>query len=243
MRRLVPVALALGLLAAGCGGGGGGGSGTATATTSSSTGTATAPTTGTTAGTTAVVVYVVRDGKLAAERRAVPATRAVARAALGALGFDVTSLAIADGTATVGLGSPPTGLERAQVVFTLTEFPSVRRVAIGGRTLTRTDEDLFAPPIVVVEPQPGDTVTSPLRVRGSADTFEATFQIEVVDGAGTVVARRTVTATSGSGERGSYDVSIPFANAASGNGRIVAYEDSAENGKRIHVVETPVVFP
>ena len=191
---------------------------------------------------TKVVVYIVRDGKLAAERRLVPHTKAVARAALGALGFAVTSLAIDGGTATVELGSPPTDLERAQVVFTLTEFPSVEQVAIDGRTLTRTDEDLFAPPIVVVEPQPGDTVTSPVRVHGSADAFEATFQIEVVDGDGKVVAHKTVMATSGSGQRGSYDVSIPFEGAAAGEGKIVAYEDSAENGDRIHVVETPVVL-
>ena len=169
-------------------------------------------------------------------------SKPVARAALEELGFQVTSLAIDGGTAAVELGSPPTGLERAQVVFTLTEFPSVQQVAIDGRTLTRTDEDLFAPPIVVVEPQPGDTVTSPVRVHGSADAFEATFQIEVLDGDGTVVAHRTVMATSGSGQRGSYDVSIPFEGAAAGDGKIVAYEDSAENGERIHVVETPVVF-
>src|SRR3989442_14917782 len=91
---------------------------------------------------TRVVVYVVKEGKLAAERRLVPHTKAVARAALGELGFAVTSLAIDGGTATVELGSSPTDLERAQVVFTLTEFPSVEQVAIDGRTLTRTDEDL-----------------------------------------------------------------------------------------------------
>ncbi|HEY2935698.1 MAG TPA: Gmad2 immunoglobulin-like domain-containing protein [Gaiellaceae bacterium] len=227
MRRAV-LLLVLAALAAGCGGSSGPSSETTTA--------ASVP-----PEKMKVVVYVVKDGKLAAERRLVPHTTAVARAALDELGFAVTSLAIDGGTATVELGSSPTDLERAQVVFTLTEFPSVEQVAIDGRTLTRTDEDLFAPPIVVVEPQPGDTVTSPVRVHGSADAFEATFQIEVVDGDGKVVAHKTVTATSGSGQRGSYDVSIPFQGAAAGDGKIVAYEDSAENGERIHVVETPVV--
>jgi hypothetical protein len=94
----------------------------------------------------------------------------------------------------------------------------------------------------VAEPQPEDAVASPVRVHGNADTFEATFQIEVVDGDGKVVAHKTVTATSGSGERGSFDVTIPFADAASGRGRIVAYEASAENGQRIHVVEIPIVL-
>src|SRR5439155_6808528 len=218
MRRLV-LLLVLAALVAGCGGSSGTSAG-------DSTSTAAAPPP---AATTKLVVYIVKDGKLAAERRLVPRTKAVARAALEELGFQVTSLAIDGGTAAVELGSPPTGLERAQVVFTLTEFPSVQQVAIDGRTLTRTDEDLFAPPIVVVEPQPGDTVTSPVRVHGSADAFEATFQIEVLDGDGTLVAHRTVMATSGSGQRGSYDVSIPFEGAAAGDGQIVAYEDSTEH--------------
>jgi hypothetical protein len=239
MRRAA-LLLALVAVAAGCGSSSEqAGEGTGTGSAPPPVTTATAPTQ---PAATSLVVYVVRDGKLAAVRRSIPATKAVARAALGELGFDVTSLSIADGTATVELASPPSDVERAQIVFTLTEFPSVRQVAIGGQTLTRTDEDSFAPPIVVVDPQPGATISSPVRVAGNADTFEATFQIELVDSSGAVVAHRTVTASSGSGERGSYDVTVPFQRTATGDGKLVAYEDSAENGQRIHVVETPVVF-
>jgi hypothetical protein len=190
-----------------------------------------------------LIVYRPNGVELEAQRVSVPRTQAVARAALQALGIgEVNSLQIANGTATVDLSDQPTGLALAQVVFTLTEFPTVTQVAIGDRTLTRTDLDHYAPPILVAEPQPGDAVASPMRVHGNADTFEATFQIEVVDGGGKVVAHKTVTATSGSGERGSFDVEIPFADAKPGRGKIVAYEASAENGQRIHVVEIPVVF-
>jgi hypothetical protein len=227
--RRIALLLGLAVLAAGCGGSRSSGPGTST-----SVSTAQARMT--------LIVYVVRDGKLAAERRLVPRTPAVAAAALEQLGFPVRSLAIAGGIATVEPARQPSDLERAQVVFTLTEFPSVQRVSFGGKALTRTDLDLFAPPIVVVEPQRGDPVRSPVRVHGSADAFEATFQIDVLDGDGTVVAHKTVTATTGSGERGDYDVSIPFEAAKPGPGTIVAYEDSAENGQRIHVVEVPVVL-
>jgi Immunoglobulin-like domain of bacterial spore germination/Sporulation and spore germination len=233
MKRLA-LLLALVVVAAGCGG---------------SKSSEPAPTT-TGGGTTSVakdeiplIVYRPNGVELEAQRVSVPRTQAVARAALQALGFTgVSSLRIADGTATLDLVEQPTGLALAQLVFTLTEFPTVKQVAIGDRTLTRTDLDHYAPPILVAEPQPGDAVASPVRVHGNADTFEATFQIEVVDGAGDVVAHKTVTATSGSGERGSFDVSIPFAGAKPGQGKIVAYEASAENGQRIHVVEIPVVF-
>jgi hypothetical protein len=190
-----------------------------------------------------LIVYRPNGVVLEAQRVSVPRTQAVARAALGALGVgDVSSLQIANGTATVDLVEQPTGLALAQVVFTLMEFPTVDQVAIGTRTLTRTDLDHYAPPILIAEPQPADAVTSPLRVHGNADTFEATFQIEVVDGGGNTVAHKTVTASSGSGQRGSFDVTIPFGGATPGHGKLVAFEASAENGQRIHIVEIPVAF-
>ncbi len=70
-----------------------------------------------------------------------------------------------------------------------------------------------------------------------------TFVVDITDGAGRIVAHKVVTASSGSGERGDFDVSVPFADAKPGHGEIVAFEDSAETGKRIHIVEVPVVFP
>jgi hypothetical protein len=220
-------------LAAGCGGGSKGPAST----------TATGPAGSTAQGVIPVIVYRTRGNLLEARRVLVPRTQAVARAALDALGVaGLRSVTIANGTATVDVSPAPTGLALAQIVFTLTEFPAVKQVAIGDRTLTRTDLDRYAPPIVVVEPQPGDTVTSPVRVHGNADAFEATFQIEVVDAHGKVLAQRTVTATAGSGERGSYDVTIPFEGAKPGPGKLVAYENSAENGQRIHVVEVPIVL-
>ncbi|MGI8420916.1 MAG: Gmad2 immunoglobulin-like domain-containing protein [Gaiellaceae bacterium] len=189
-----------------------------------------------------LVVYGAGNGKLVAGRVLVPQTRAVGRAALAALGLSVGSLVLSNGTATVSLDPEPEGVDLARVVFTLTEFRSVRRVSLGGRTLTRADMEEFAPPILVVSPQPGDTAASPLRVHGTADTFEATFMVDVVDGAGTVLVERTVTATSGSGQRGTFDETIPFTGAKPGGGKLVAFESSAENGERIHVVEIPLVF-
>ena len=232
MRRSL-VLLVLVAAAAGCGG---------SKSSAPPPGTTTGPTSSVAKDQIPLIVYRPNGVELEAARVSVPRTRAVARAALQALGIGVNSLRIADGTATVDLADQPSGLALAQLVFTLTEFPTVKQVAIGDRTLTRTDLDHYAPPILVAEPQPGDAVASPVRVHGNADTFEATFQIEVVDGRGKMVAHRTVTATSGSGERGSFDVTIPFADAQPGEGKIVAYENSAENGQRIHVVEIPVVL-
>jgi hypothetical protein len=82
-------------------------------------------------------------------------------------------------------------------------------------------------------------VTSPLRARGTANTFEATFQYDLRAG-GKVLKTHFVTATSGTGTRGTFAVDIPF--AASGQGMLVVYELSAKDGSRIHEVAIPLVL-
>jgi hypothetical protein len=58
--------------------------------------------------------------------------------------------------------------------------------------------------------------------------------------AGKKVYEHFATATSGSGTRGTYDVSIPV--AGKGAGKLVVYESSAENGQPLHRVEVPLRF-
>jgi hypothetical protein len=54
-----------------------------------------------------------------------------------------------------------------------------------------------------------------------------------------VVNHDFVTATSGSGTRGTYDFNIPF-EAPKGVGKLVVYERSAADGSRLHQVEIPL---
>jgi hypothetical protein len=74
---------------------------------------------------------------------------------------------------------------------------------------------------------------------GTANTFEATFEYELLDAAGKVLSKHFVTATSGSGTRGTYDVTVPF-EAPNGLGKLVVFELSAADGSRIHQVEIPL---
>jgi hypothetical protein len=76
-------------------------------------------------------------------------------------------------------------------------------------------------------------------VAGTANTFEATFEYDLLDPAGKVLAHDFVTATSGSGTRGTYDFQIPF-EAPNGVGKLVVYERSAADGSRIHEIEIPL---
>ena len=106
----------------------------------------------------------------------------------------------------------------------------------SGETTTTTDQ---LAPIVIESPLPGDTVTSPIRVTGTANVFEATVSFEVRNEAGGVVMRGFTTATSGTGTRGTFEAELAVP-ALEGPATIVAFEASAEDGRPLHVVEVPV---
>ncbi|WP_260328402.1 Gmad2 immunoglobulin-like domain-containing protein [Streptomyces sp. Ag109_O5-1] len=53
--------------------------------------------------------------------------------------------------------------------------------------------------MLVGSPLIGDTVRTPVRVGGSADTFEAVFRLKVTDTTGRTTADVCVTATPGTG--------------------------------------------
>lgn len=234
MTRLL-LLLALAALLAGCGGSGG----TEPTTTDERPPTTVEPaTTAVEPATRSLRAYRIHDGRIRAERIEVPETEGVARAALVAVGYEPSALTVEDGVATVvGLS----GLDRerrAEVVFTLTQFPTVRAVELSdGELLTRADFEDLSPQILVEAPLPGDEASSPLRISGTANTFEATFMVRILDAGGNRLAERFVTATSGSGTRGTFDVSVPYEGKAA---TLVAFEQSAKDGSEIHEVEIPL---
>ena len=241
------------LLLGACGGNGSSTTSGATETTST-----TSATTTTEPETTALRVYYLLDGKVQPVAREVPKTQAVARAALDELANGPTASESDLGlTSEVPAGSSGiaienrvakpsglTGLSRtglAQVVYTLTQFPTVDEVEIDGRTYARHDFEDETPIILVESPLPDESVSSPIRATGTANTFEATFEYDVVGPDGKVLATHFVTATSGSGTRGTFDFTTkPF--SATGDGALVVYELSAKDGSRIHEVRIPLHF-
>jgi germination protein M len=116
----------------------------------------------------------------------------------------------------------------------------VQRVRLEGEEHLRTDFETETPAILVESPTAREEVSSPLRITGSANTFEATFNVEIVDERGRVLGKRFVTATSGSGTRGTFDAEVPFKASAKGPGKLIVFELSAEDGSRIHEVEIPL---
>lgn len=233
--------------------------------------------------TLTVALYFLRQEKLAVARRAVGETPRIGTAALQELlagptdqeisfglsteippGTRLNDLAIADGVATVDLsadfaaggGSFSMQARVAQVVFTLTQFSSVRAVrfrldgqpvsAIGGEGVvvepppSRADFEDLLPLIFVEVPGPGEAVTSPLRVAGSANTFEAMFMVRLSTAEGAVLYEEPAMVTSGSGTRGTFDLTIPFVVSQPVDGILRLWEYSAKDGSEVNIVEIPL---
>jgi len=230
-------------------------------------------------------VYFTMNEKVAATHRQVPYTKEVAKAAMEELlkgpnaeekevGMFTTipadtlflGLAVNDKIATVDLskeyesggGTLSMSLRLAQVVYTLTQFPTIDAVqfkldgepveVFGGEGLildhpgSRADYEELTPAIMVESPTVGDTVSSPMRITGTANTFEATFMITITDWDGKIIAEEYATATSGSGTRGTFDVTVPFTWTQYPRGALTVWEASAKDGSAINVVEIPLNF-
>ena len=209
-------------------------------------------------------VVFVDGGKVATGHRRVPPTQAVARAALEQLiggpnaaeqaagfttlvppGTRIDGLDIAGGVATVTLTPQPVdAAARAQVVYTLTQFPTVDtvRFGAGGPPLGRDDVREVTPLVFLESVTPGDLVTSPVTVAGEANTFEATVRIQVLGANGAVLADTFTTATSGSGTWGTFSEKVAFDKGTNTAGTVRVFWDSPKDGSPQDVVEVPVRF-
>jgi hypothetical protein len=199
-------------------------------------------------------------GPSASERGATPRVATMIPADTDFLG-----VRIANGLATVDLSSEfEMGGGRlsvmgrlAQVVYTLTQFPSVTRVNFeldgqpveifspDGIMLDRpvsraTYRDEFLPPIFVDRPAWGASLPNPSRVTGLANVFEATFRMAVVDRNGRILVDRQVMATCGTGCWGTFDVTLGYDVSAAQWGTLRVWDLSARDGSPENVREYPV---
>ncbi len=219
-----------------------------------------------------IQVWFTQRGRLFATSRSGPWTPASSRRALDALmtgpnaaeaaagvGNGVARLpytiSIRGGVATVDLpaafyagGRARARLRQAQVVYTLTQFPTVTRIGFqkGGEATSapvgRADYADVLPLIVVTSPVIGSTVTSPVVVAGTANVYEATVSMRILDSVGAEIAMTFTTATCGSGCRGSYQHSVPFRVGTTQRGTVEVFMISPEDGSHVHVVRIPVTL-
>ena len=217
-------------------------------------------------------VWFIRDGSLAVTTRSRPWTPAVAKLALTSLvaGPSSTeraagvrspirtdtrfSISLARGVAAVELpasfftgGRTLARQRQAQVVYTLTQYPTISSVefrinGVGNAPVKRSTYADLLPAIVVAMPSIGSTVTSPVTVSGTANVFEATVSVRVLDASGGEIATTFTTASCGTGCRGSYSVPVTFSVGRTQPGTIQVYEVSAEDGSRTNLVDIPVTL-
>jgi len=230
-------------------------------------------------------VFFTRNDLVGVGHRRIASTPSVARAATQLLlagptaeersaglssaiptGTRLLGVDLADGVLTVdvsnefvaGADAPTMRRRLAQLVFTLTQFPTVQsvRVRIDGAPtttfgtsgvtmpgpLTRADFTTETPLILVETVAPGDVVPATPRVAGINNTFENNVRIRIVGADGRTLADTFTTGRGPMGQWGPFDTVVPIARGSNASGKVVLFENSAKDGSEINVVEVPVRF-
>jgi hypothetical protein len=231
-------------------------------------------------------VWLARGDGLVSVIRRHAVTPAVATAAIGMLlkgptakeraaglssaipaGTKLLGIALHDGVATIDLtheyssggGAMSMQSRLGQVVYTLTQFPTIKRVLFNldgtpvhvfssegivlDHAVGRSDYVNLLPPITVAKPAPGQRVSSPVTVSGTANVFEANVSIEVLDAHGNVVGKTYTLATCGTGCRGKFSTPVAFHVTTQQAGTIVVHDDDAAGtGTPPHIVRIPVTL-
>ncbi|TAL41226.1 MAG: hypothetical protein EPN91_11180 [Salinibacterium sp.] len=97
--------------------------------------------------------------------------------------------------------------------------------------------------ITIEDPVTGDTVMTPIPLSGTANTFEGALTVDALDADGNTMCIRNITATSGTGTRGTWQsvlaVAPPETDAPI---TLRAYELSAKDGSMINLVSREVTL-
>ncbi|HEY4607486.1 MAG TPA: GerMN domain-containing protein [Acidimicrobiia bacterium] len=216
--------------------------------------------------------------------RDVSATRAVARAAMEQLlagpsdgekdgvpsistlipdDVRLLGLTITDGIATVDLSaafeatddSAVVAQRVAQVVFTLSRFPTVQevlflqdgaaiKVPIGNGQIVDRPVNIgdfleFAAALHVETPSYRGQGANPLHVMGFGAVFEAAFSYALTDDDGLIVAEGHAMTNNGTGW-GGFDFTISYEVDQAQVGSLIVWANSAKDGSRIDIREYPV---
>jgi spore germination protein GerM len=201
------------------------------------------------------------EGPTAAELAGTPAVTGGLPAGTALLG-----LTIAGGTALVDFSAEVENIggtfgEMAvltQIVFTLTQFPTVDEVVLmiegeeveffGGHgievTPSLTRDVLLGwglvPEILIDQPAWFATTESPMLVSGIGRLFEATAQWALYDNDGLQLAEGFTTASTGGPDWGTFQFAIPYIVDTQQLGSLMIWEESAKDGSQMHLVEHPV---
>lgn len=211
--------------------------------------------------TQAVATAAVRElieGPTADEMASVPALHSAVPADTMLLG-----ISIENGLATVDLsrefeaggGTFSMAARLAQMVFTVTQFPTVQEVEfhLDGEPVTifssegivmdhpvgRDDYRDLTPLVFVDSPAYGAPATCPLRVSGVAAVFEAVLNWTLADWDGRVVAEGNAMTDNGTGW-GNFEFTIPCDVDEKEFASLIVFDYSAQDGSVENIREHPI---
>jgi len=215
-------------------------------------------------------------GPSARERAALPYVKTVVPAGSRLLGIGISGgVATVDLSAEFASFSPDDAWDLgmfelrgrlAQVVYTLTQFPTVDRVAfrlagkpvkelsgmadpedgtsqaiaLDGPVSRATYRDRFLPPIFVDRPAWGAALPTPGRVTGLASVFEAQFRMALRDRNDKVLVDVPVVASGETGAWAPFDVTLSYHVSTAQWGTLRVWDVSEADGHAIAVREYPV---
>ncbi len=178
-------------------------------------------------------------------------------------GSRLNDIGISSGTATIDLNAAfgasdqvaAAAVRVAQVVFTLTQFPTVDDVQflqdgepvsvqtsqgdLVSRPVSRDDYRDFEAIVSVDQPAYGGSADNPMRVLGEGAVFEAVFQYALTDADGMIIAQGTAMTTEGN-TWAPFDFTIDYQVDSPQAGALIVWVDSAKDGSRIDIREYPV---
>jgi germination protein M len=158
--------------------------------------------------------------------------------------------------ANVGANAEVQGIN--SIVNTLTEFPAIEKVAFAvdgdvenamdwwghiglyDQPFIRDLSMVYEPVIWVTTPVAGETISSPLQIKGNARIFEATVGFRLRDTSGNIIAEYFTTASEGAPSRGDFIGELTFTTAGVGEGQLEVYESSMQDGSDVNKVIIPV---
>jgi hypothetical protein len=179
-------------------------------------------------------------------------------------GARLLGVSIKNGVATVDLstefdsggGTASMQYRLAQVVYTLTQFTTVKSVVfqIEGQTVTvfggegivldgpvgRADYYDQLPSIFVDRPAYGAAIDNPGRVTGNANVFEAQFRVAILDASRKTLVDEPVMASCGTGCRGTFAVTLSYTVGKAQWGTLRVYDPSEKDGTPEDVRDYPV---
>jgi len=182
----------------------------------------------------------------------------------------IRGITVRDGLATVdfsrdvlraNVGASGEALGIQSIVNTITEFPGIQKVSflvegklsqeaqnwwghvgLYSQPFTRDVSKVYEPAIWVTTPTPGQKVSSPLEIRGSARVFEAMVCARLSDDSGKEIADGFAASAQGAPGRGEFILTMNFQAMPPGNGKLEVFWKSSKDGKELDKVVIPVTW-